>query len=35
MYGPVAKNLFPDCKLYVPDLPELANARGFYRYGAD
>ena len=35
LYGPVAKSLFPDCKLYVPDRPELANARGFYRYGAD
>ncbi len=35
LYEPVAKSLFPDCKLHVPDRPELANARGFYRYGAE
>jgi plasmid segregation protein ParM len=35
LYGPVAKSLFPDCKLHIPHRPELANARGFFRYGAD
>jgi len=35
LYGLVAKSLFPDCKLCVPDRPELANARGFYRFGAE
>ena len=35
LYEPVAKSLFPYCKLHIPDRPELANARGFFRYGAE
>jgi plasmid segregation protein ParM len=34
-YEPVAKSLFPSNPVYVPEQPELANARGFYYFGCD
>ncbi|QSA98124.1 ParM/StbA family protein [Methylococcus sp. EFPC2] len=35
LYEPVAQSLFPSNPIFVPDHPELANARGFYYFGAE
>lgn len=35
LYEPVAQSLFPSNPIFVPDQPELANARGFYHFGVE
>jgi plasmid segregation protein ParM len=35
LYEAIAQSLFPSNPIFVPDQPELANARGFYHFGAE
>lgn len=35
LYEPIAKSLFPSNPIFVPEQPELANARGFYYFGSE